>query len=136
MLSARRLPAGERARRHRLRLERFRRERGRHFRQHDLRQIGIQRSILHSSVPQDTERPLRLVRLLLHDYDQRLRLCRLSCLRRRQQQNRRQRQKPCLCDHRHIKHHPFGQVYAAAEDSILIDIIANLDTNSVGTYNV
>ena len=28
-------------------------------------------------------------------------------------ENRRQRQKPCLCDHRHIKHHPFGQVYAA-----------------------
>ena len=27
-------------------------------------------------------------------------------------------------------------VYAAAEDSILIDIIANLDTNSDGTYNV
>ena len=62
---------------------------------------------------QDAERPLLRVLPLLHDYDQGLRLRRLRCLRRRQQQYRCQRQQPRLCDHRHFKHRPFGQVYAA-----------------------
>ena len=113
MLACRHLAAGERTRCYRLRLEGLRRERGGHFRQHDLRQIGIQCSLLHASVPQDAERPLLRVLPLLHDYDQGFRLRSLRCLRRRQQQYRCQRQQPRLCDHRHFKHRPFGQVYAA-----------------------